>query len=141
MNSRLDELQAAILRVKLRYLDADNTERREQADRYRKALSGMALKLPPERDSARHVYHLFVIRAFERDGLVQHLREKGVAAGIHYPTPAHLMPAFSNGSRLPVTEQIANEIASLPLYPGLDARSQAQVISAIASFFSGHPKR
>jgi dTDP-4-amino-4,6-dideoxygalactose transaminase len=135
MNSRLDELQAAILRVMLRHLDAGNDERRAQAARYRAGLSGTAARLPPERVAARHVYHLFVIRASERDSLVEHLERYGVATGIHYPRPVHLMPAFRGGGRLPITEQIANEIVSLPLYPGLDAAMQARVISAIAGYF------
>lgn len=137
MNSRLDELQAAILRVKLLHLDAENAERRAQAARYRDALGGIAVRMPSERELARHVYHLFVIRAPERDGLTRHLKQKGIIAGIHYPTPAHLMPAFRDGSRLPVTERIAKEIVSLPLYPGLDISSQAQVVRAVASFFDG----
>lgn len=135
MNSRLDELQAAILRVKLRYLDADNADRRRQAACYREALAGLPLSMPVERDAALHVYHLFVIRTPERDKLLLHLKISGIVAGIHYATPAHMMPAFHDGTRLPLTEQIVNEIISLPLYPGLDDPSQAQVVSAICGFF------
>jgi dTDP-4-amino-4,6-dideoxygalactose transaminase len=137
MNSRLDELQAAILRVKLRHLDADNAERREQAARYRDALGAIAVRMPSERELARHVYHLFVIRAPERDGLIRHLKQKGIIAGVHYPKPAHVMPAFRDGSCLPVTEQIAKEIVSLPLYPGLDVPSLEQVVRAVASYYDG----
>jgi|688.fasta_scaffold32835_4 dTDP-4-amino-4,6-dideoxygalactose transaminase len=139
MNSRLDELQAAILRVKLRHLDADNADRRRQASRYREALTGLPVGLPAERDAALHVYHLFVIRTLERDRLLQHLKSKGIAAGVHYATPVHIMPGFSDGTRLPLTEQVVNEIISLPLYPGLDEPSQEQVISAIGGFFGRRP--
>lgn len=139
MNSRLDELQAAILRVKLRYLDADNAERRRQAARYREALAGLPAGLPAERDAALHVYHLYVIRTPERARLLQHLKLNGIAAGIHYATPVHMMPAFRDGTRLPLTEQIVNEIISLPLYPGLDEPSQARVATAVGSFFGGRP--
>lgn len=141
MNSRLDELQAAILRVKLRHLDADNAERRRQAARYRQVLAGLPVGLPAERDAALHVYHLFVIRTPKRDRLLQHLKLNGISAGIHYATPAHMMPAFRDGTRLPLTEQIANEIISLPLYPGLDETSLAQVASAIEGFFVSRPTR
>lgn len=141
MNSRLDELQAAILRVKLRHLEADNADRRRQAALYRDALSGLPLELPAERASTRHVYHLFVAQSPDRDRLIQHLKRSGITAGIHYPVPNHLMPAFRGGPCLPVTEHIASKIVSLPLYPGLDERSQKQVVSAIAGFFDVRAKR
>lgn len=134
-NSRLDELQAAVLRVKLRYLDADNTERRQQAAHYRTSLTDLPIELPTERDDALHVFHLFVLRTQYRDSLMRHLKKKDIFAGIHYPMPIHLMPAFKNESRLPVTERIANEIISLPLFPGLDELAQAKVVSEVSSFF------
>lgn len=135
MNSRLDELQAAILRVKLRYLDEDNLNRRVQASRYRSGLARSPIILPAERHDGQHVYHLFVIRTRERDELINYLKRQGIVAGIHYATPVHLMPGFRNGNRLPVTEQIIAEIISLPLYPGLDKSSQLSVISAVRNFF------
>lgn len=141
MNSRLDELQAAILRVKLRHLDADNAERRRQAVSYLEALAGLPVENPAVRDAALHVYHLFVIRTSERDKLLQHLKLNGIVAGIHYAMPAHMMPAFIDGTRLPLTEQIVSEIISLPLYPGLDELSQAQVVSAVGNFFDMHAKQ
>jgi dTDP-4-amino-4,6-dideoxygalactose transaminase len=142
MNSRLDELQAAILRIKLRHLDTDNADRRRQAALYKDALAGLPLALPAERASTQHAYHLFVASSPERDGLILHLRERGITAGIHYAMPNHLMPAFRRGRlRLPVTEQIVSEIVSLPLYPGLDEGSQKQVVSAIAGFFGARARR
>jgi len=139
MNSRLDELQAAILRVKLPRLDADNAERREQAEYYRTGLAGLPIGLPSERDDALHVYHLFVIRTQDRDGLIQYLKQKDIFAGIHYAVPAHLMPSFKGKGRLPVTEKIVNEIFSLPLYPGLGELAQSKVVSAVRGFFSCSP--
>jgi len=141
MNSRLDELQAAILRVKLRHVDADNAERRRQAAFYRAALSSLPLELPAERASAQHVYHLFVVRSNERNALIQHLKRNEIAAGIHYETPNHLMPAFRSGLRLPRTDKIAGEIVSLPLFPGLEERSLERVVSAIAGFFENRPRQ
>lgn len=141
MNSRLDELQAAILRVKLRHIDADNAERRRQATLYKEALADMPLVLPAERDATRHVFHLFVIRAPDRNLLLQYLKQHGIVAGIHYATPVHMMPAFRDGSRLPLTEQVVNEIISLPLYPGLTGASQEVVVSALEGFFRQRPSQ
>src|SRR5262249_55898453 len=107
-NSRLDEVQAAILRVKLPHLDADNDARRRIADAYRSGLSGLGLELPQERDGNRHVYHLYVVRSPRRDALADRLRERNIHAGIHYPLPVHLQPAYKGRVRsagpLAVTE-------------------------------------
>ena len=121
LNSRLDEVQAAILRVKLRSLSAWNDRRRAIAALYDRELSELPLDLPVERPGARAVYHLYVVRHPERDRLIAGLRERGVATLIHYPIPLHLQPAFErHGGRpgdLPVVEKSAREIFSLPLYP------------------------
>jgi dTDP-4-amino-4,6-dideoxygalactose transaminase len=133
INSRLDELQAAILSVKLAHLDALNDERRRLAALYRKGLSGMPL--PAEREEVRHVYQLYVVRHRNRDGLREALRRLGVATLIHYPQPIHRQPAYANlgygpGS-LPVTERVASEVLSLPLYVGMKESDVASVARAL----------
>jgi dTDP-4-amino-4,6-dideoxygalactose transaminase len=121
LNSRLDELQAAILRVKLRHLAAWNERRREIAALYARELAGLPLGLPVERPGARAVYHLYVVRHPERERLMAGLKERGVATLVHYPIPLHLQPAFArHGGKpgdLPVVERSAGEILSLPPYP------------------------
>ena len=120
-NSRLDEIQAAILRVKLRYLEAANEERRRRARRYGEALRGVVR--PAEQPWARHVYHLYVAEVDRRDDLVAALAARGVRTDVHYPLPAHLQPAYADlGYRpgaLPVTERLAERVLSLPMYPQL----------------------
>lgn len=133
MNSRLDEMQAALLAVKLKHLDAHNERRREIAARYSAGLRGVIL--PAERPEAYHVYHLYVIRHAQRDALAAALKERGVGTLIHYPLPNHLQPAYTElgykpGS-LPVTEKIAKEIVSLPLYIGLTNAEVDEVIEAV----------
>ncbi|HEY4689977.1 MAG TPA: DegT/DnrJ/EryC1/StrS family aminotransferase [Anaerolineae bacterium] len=136
-NSRLDELQATILRVKLRYLDADNARRRALAAIYDEMLPS-SIQKPIVRDGSEHVYHLYVIRHPRRDELARYLREKGIGTGIHYPIPIHLQPAYRGrlgdiGS-LPETERAAREILSLPMYPELTEAQVRQVANAILSF-------
>ncbi|MHB8168652.1 MAG: DegT/DnrJ/EryC1/StrS family aminotransferase [Thermoleophilia bacterium] len=149
--SRLDELQAAMLRVKLRHLHEFNHRRREIADFYEQALVAAELTpavrsagggpasgiVPPaEREWARHVYHLYVIRSKERDRLRAHLEAAGVRTMVHYPRPVHRQPAYADlaGAPLPVTEQVVSEILSLPLYPELDDARLEQVALALKSF-------
>ena len=121
-NSRLDGIQAAVLRVKLAHLDDWSAGRRRVARLYREALAGLdGIRLPEETDGAEHVYHLYVIRAADRDRLRDGLGEHGVASGIHYPSPIHLLGAYAGlgqerGS-FPVAEKICDEILSLPMYP------------------------
>jgi len=142
-NSRLDTLHAAVLRVKLRYLDQWNQMRQEIAGAYRRALSGInGLELPPEPPShSSHVYHLYVIRANERDRLKAHLEEKQLGVGIHYPVPLHLQPAFKAfmdsgvSIKLPVTEEVADTILSLPLYPLMKWGDIDRVIEAVTSYY------
>ncbi len=137
-NSRLDEVQAAILRVKLRYLDQANAARVRRAAMYQAELNSDGMILPCSRRDSDHVYHLFVIRTFQRDRLKQHLSDRGIAALIHYPVPIHMQPAYqerlkSSGSLLE-TERAAAEILSLPMYPELDRTDVQAVIDAVRSF-------
>jgi dTDP-4-amino-4,6-dideoxygalactose transaminase len=122
-NARLDELQAAALRIKLPHLDRWNDQRRLNASLYKDALNESNLILPQESANNRHVYHLYVIRSQYRDELRSWLNEHGIGTGIHYPVPIHLQPAYKNlgfpPESLPVTEKITQEILSLPMYPDL----------------------
>jgi dTDP-4-amino-4,6-dideoxygalactose transaminase len=140
INSRLDEIQAAILRVKLSYLDADNDIRRTQAERYTRELAGLPLTLPIIRADAEHTYHLYVVRTPCRDELDRFMKQNDVLCGIHYVVPVHKMPAFSAGINLPDTEAAAAEILSLPLFPGLVEDEQGRVISLIKQFFAGRKR-
>src|SRR5512135_2436011 len=136
-NTRLDELQAAILRVKLRHLDADNDKRRELAAIYDELLAGV-VTLPIEPANTRHVYHLYVIRHPRRDALMQFLRERGIGTAIHYPVPVHLQPAYrgrlGDAGSLPETERAAQEIVSLPMYPELSEEDVCAVVQGIREF-------
>jgi dTDP-4-amino-4,6-dideoxygalactose transaminase len=132
-NSRLDELQAAILRVKLRHLDAANEERRRRAAIYDEALHGV---IPPAAEWAEPVYHLYVIETDARDALRAALDEAGIGTGIHYPLPSHLQPACADlktgpGS-LPVTEALAGRILSLPMYPELPIEQVERVAKTVS---------
>ncbi|MFO7633074.1 MAG: DegT/DnrJ/EryC1/StrS family aminotransferase, partial [Caldilinea sp.] len=135
VNSRLDELQAAILRVRLCHLDADNAARRQIAAIY-DALLPAKVRKPIERPDCHHVYHLYVIQRADRDLLRARLAEQGVGAGIHYPVPVHLQPAYQEhqvrAQSLRVTEMAAREVLSLPMYPTLGearARTVAEVVA------------
>ncbi|MGI5837812.1 MAG: DegT/DnrJ/EryC1/StrS family aminotransferase [Chloroflexota bacterium] len=135
-NSRLDEMQAAVLRVKLRYLNSWNEARRAKAKLYDSMLKGV---VPPiEAEYARHVYHLYVVRSAHRDKLQSYLAKQGIGSLIHYPVPVHLQDAYRDlglsRGHLPVTEQCADEILSLPLYPELPDEQIAEVAEAIAQF-------
>ncbi len=133
-NSRLDEIQAAILSVKLRYLDAENDSRRRLADIYSSRLSNTGLGLPRSNSNAFHVYHQYVIRCSERDSLRTYLDEKGIRTLIHYPVPIHRQPAYSKSRivyELTNTERIAGEILSLPMYPELTEESADYVATKI----------
>lgn len=140
-NSRLDELQAAVLRVKLRYLDGQNARRGDLARLYDALLKSTELILPAVRPGARHVYHQYVVRLPRRDELVIHLREAGIGAGIHYPVPVHLQAAYRDriplGTPLAVTEQAAGEIISLPMFPQLGDAQVRLVGECIGRFQRG----
>lgn len=135
INSRLDEMQAAILRVGLRHLEAANARRRELAALYRRELAGAdGIVLPAERPYARSNHHLFVVRHPRRDQVMAALKERGIGTLIHYPVPLHLQGAFaaSGGGRgdFPVAEKAAGEIFSLPLYPEMsDAQALAVAVA------------
>jgi dTDP-4-amino-4,6-dideoxygalactose transaminase len=136
VNSRLDELQAAILGVKLKYLDEDTEARRRIATQYRAAIRNPRVALPTVQDEDGHVWHLFVIRTPDRDAFMQHLAAHGVASQIHYPVPPHAQPAYPelHGLSFPITEAIHREVVSLPMSPTLEAPHVEQVIAACNSF-------
>jgi dTDP-4-amino-4,6-dideoxygalactose transaminase len=132
-NSRLDELQAALLRVKLRSLDRWNAQRREHAALYRRELAEAPVGLPAEHGRGAHVYHQFTIRSGKRDALRDALTRRGIASAIYYPIPGHRQPAFSNAvaGELPASDSAAREVLSLPIYPQLTAPQIRQVCEAI----------
>lgn len=133
INSRLDELQAAILRVKLRYLDAANEERRRRAALYDEALQGVAA--PATQAWAEPVYHLYVVETDGRDALRAALREAGIGSDVHYPLPSHLQPACADlgmgPGTLPETEALAERVLSLPMYPELPIEHVQHVADVI----------
>ncbi|TEU14774.1 MAG: DegT/DnrJ/EryC1/StrS family aminotransferase [Anaerolineales bacterium] len=134
-NRRLDTLQAAVLRVKLRYLDDWNDARRQHAGQYDQLLASTPLVLPLEADYAESVYHLYVVRTDNREALRDYLHEQGIATGIHYPIPVHLQPAYQElGYRkgdFPVSERYAEQVVSLPMYPELTPEFIDHVVEAI----------
>ena len=135
-NSRLDELQAAILRVKLTRLEADNARRRAIAAMYDKGLADLPLTRPTQTPGAVHVYHQYVVRLAGRDRLKTALAERGIGSNIHYPLPVHLQPAYQGRvamgpARLWQTEGLTGEILSLPMYPQLEDAMAARVIDAV----------
>lgn len=135
MNSRLDSIQAAILCIKLRYLEQENEKRRALAMSYGRRLSSCAaVQTPLEPDNGRHVYHQYVIRTSSRDELKDFLEDNGIGSLIHYPVPIHLQPAYRNrflAQNLENTEQICREILSLPIMPNLSVEQIDEVSSAI----------
>jgi dTDP-4-amino-4,6-dideoxygalactose transaminase len=135
--ARLDNLQAALLRLKLPHLDTWNDARRAAADRYREALAGLPLVLPPgDPEDGRHVYHLFVVEVEERDRLLAELRDAGIGAAAHYPTPAHLQPAWQGlgyaAGSLPHAEAAASRCLTLPIFPGIADAEVDRVAAALA---------
>ena len=140
VNSRLDEIQAAILNVKLPYLDSDNARRREIATRYLAEIRLENLVLPPSDRTNDDAWHLFVIRHTNRAAFVQHLDESGVQTNVHYPLPVHKQKAYAdlNYLDLPITELIHNQVVSLPLNPTLTNQEVSHIINAVNSF--GNPQ-
>jgi dTDP-3-amino-3,4,6-trideoxy-alpha-D-glucose transaminase len=137
-NRRLDTVQAAVLRVKLRYLDSWNEARSRHAALYTRLLEESGIVTPAEADWARSVWHLYVVRVDRRDALKDHLAVRGIAAGIHYPIPIHAQPAYESlgdewGS-FPVTEGVSAEILSLPMYAELTPALVERVVEAIVEF-------
>lgn len=139
-NSRLDELQAAVLRVKLKYLDNANNQRRVLATIYTENLKNIGVKVPLIRNSAEHVFHLYVIRISQRDKFKNFLNNKGIFPGIHYPIPIHLQPAYFHRVRTPSlmtrTEAAALNVISLPIYPELQVEDLMKIINEIESWVS-----
>ena len=135
VNSRLDELQAAFLRVRLPHLDAENRRRREIADRYRQAVANPRLTLP-EAPGPDHVVHLLVATTDDRDALQTHLLRAGIGTAIHYPVPPHRQPAFADLAEvpLPITERLAGQVLSLPAHPPLTDSDIDQVAAALNAF-------
>jgi dTDP-4-amino-4,6-dideoxygalactose transaminase len=141
INSRLDALQAAVLGVKLGALADGNRRRSAIAERYDGGLAGLPLVVPTRRPGSTHVFHQYVIRLPERDGLRESLRRAGIGTGIHYPVPVHQQPAYARRlpcgpSGLGVTERAAPQILSLPIYPQLSDAAGDRVVAEIRAFFS-----
>jgi dTDP-4-amino-4,6-dideoxygalactose transaminase len=138
INSRLDELQAAVLRIKLRRLDGENVRRRTLAAVYDESLSSAGFATPVVRPATTHVYHQYVIRSASRDALRGALQDQRIQTAVHYPTPVHRQPAYQG--RLPisgdlrVTEAAAREVVSLPMYPGLPLEAARRVSDCIIQF-------
>jgi dTDP-4-amino-4,6-dideoxygalactose transaminase len=146
-NGRLDAVQAGILHVKLAHLAKWNAQRRERAAEYNRIFAGAdeAVVPPFEPSWSRAVYHLYVVRAEDRDGLINHLKKVGIGTGIHYPIPLHLQKAYAalnyRLGDLPVAEKAAAEIVSLPMFPQLTGEQQARVVEEILSFTSNAGRR
>jgi dTDP-4-amino-4,6-dideoxygalactose transaminase len=137
-NRRLDSIQAAILRVKLRYLDSWNQARRDHANLYTKLLSGTRYVTPTVPAFAEPIWHLYVIQTEKRDELMKHLSSKGISTGIHYPIPIHLQGAYSNlghkAGEFPVTEEMSDRIVSLPMFAELSDEMVEYVVNGLKTF-------
>ena len=139
-NGRLDAMQAGFLQVKLQYLTEWNEERRERAAEYKRLFEEHenCFQAPYEPSWSKAVYHLYVVRTNDRDGLMAHLKGKGIGTGIHYPIPLHLQKAYAHLNYVrgdfPVTERVAEQIVSLPMFPQLTAEQQATVVTEMARF-------
>ena len=136
LNSRLDEIQAAILDLKLQFLDADNQQRREIAKIYRENIKNEKIVLPKPYKEESHVWHLFVIRTKDRDKLQEYLKIKGIQTLIHYPIPPHKQNAYKEWNNLsfPITEQIHREVLSLPISPVMSKEEAFCVVQALNEF-------
>ena len=144
VNSRLDELQAAILRVKLPYLDAQNARRGAIAGRYDAALAGGGIVPPARRPGAEHVFHQYVLRVADRAAVQVALRAQGIGTGVHYPVPVHLQPAYRDRVALgPAgcreTARASAEVLSLPMYPELSDGAVAQICEALRALSGALP--
>jgi len=137
LNCRLSELHAAIGREQLKHLEDWTERRRTIAARYHALLRDSGVITPVEREWAKHVYYMYVIRVKQRDKLASYLREKGIETGIHYPVPVHRQPCLMSDARLPITEQYVDEILSLPMYPQLTDEQVAYVASQVRNFTEG----
>lgn len=140
-NGRLDAIQAGILRVKLKHLHEWNESRRKHANHYNELFGQPdGIMIPHEPSWSRAVYHLYVIRTQRRDELQSYLAESRIATGLHYPVPLHLQNAYKSlgykEGDFPVSEKVANEILSLPMFPELSHDQQKYVVETIREFFS-----
>ena len=137
-NSRLDELQAAVLRIKLKYLDADNEKRRQLAEYYTDKLSDLSIQLPKVREEAESVFHLYVLQVEGRHDLLEYLKGKGIQAGVHYPVPIHLQPAYQDriltANDMSITENLTKRIISLPMYPELSMNDAKKIVDVLKKF-------
>jgi len=137
-NSRLDGIQAAVLRVKLSKLDMWNEERGRNAGFYNKLLGDLDVMIPIEKNYAKHIYHLYVIHVPRRDDLLNYLKSKGIYASIHYPVPIHFQKAYLDLNYIPgtfpITERYAEEIISLPMFPELTEEQIEYTASEIRGF-------
>jgi dTDP-4-amino-4,6-dideoxygalactose transaminase len=139
-NGRLDALQAGLLHVKLAHLAKWNEQRRERASDYNRLFeaAGDPVSGPYEPSWSRAVYHLYVVRTDDRDGLMAYLKDRGIGTGIHYPIPLHLQRAYTSlhyaRGDFPVTELVAEQVVSLPMFPQLTAPQQKRVVDAMAHF-------
>ncbi|MCH5223519.1 MAG: DegT/DnrJ/EryC1/StrS family aminotransferase [Muribaculaceae bacterium] len=133
LNSRIDELQAAVLDIKLKYLDEENARRKEIAKRYLKEINNPEIRLPKVTDMDSHVFHIFPIFTLRRDSLQDYLKEKGISTLIHYPIPPHQQEAYKEWKDLsfPITEKIHNEELSLPISPVMTDEEVDEVITAL----------
>ena len=138
-NSRLDELQAAILRVKLLHLEEDNTKRREIALRYNSAFKDLPVTLPALKETELHAMHLYVIEYDQRNELMEHLRSHQIGASLHYPLAVHQNAAYANrirgGDNLPFTNQFYQKNLTLPMYPELSNDEVEHIISSVKNWF------
>lgn len=144
-NGRLDAMQAGFLSVKLAHLAKWNLERRERAAVYNRLFANTeGIVSPYEPSWSRAVYHLYVIRTEDREGMMEHLKTKGIGTGIHYPIPLHLQKAYRDMNYhqgdFAVTEKISSEIVSLPMFPQLRPDQQERVVEAISQFLSSKPR-
>jgi len=137
-NSRLDEIQAAVLRIKLKYLDSDNSKRFNLAKYYKEQLSELPIYLPEIRPQVEPVFHLFVVQLEKRDNLLNYFKHEGIQAGIHYSLPVHLQPAYQDRIKtaedMSRTESLVKKIISLPIYPELSPNQAEKVVKVFKEF-------
>jgi dTDP-4-amino-4,6-dideoxygalactose transaminase len=145
-NGRLDSIQAGLLHIKLKHLAKWNEQRRECAAEYNRLLSGNAMIVRPyEPTWSRAVYHLYVVRTPDRDGMIDHLKNMGIGTGIHYPVPLHMQKAYASlaytAGDFPVATAAASQIVSLPMFPGLTAEQQDRVTAEVLVFIAAHSRK
>ena len=140
INSRLDELQGAVLQVKLHFIDEWNNARRFRAQNYSEALGALPLQVPSPGCAEEHVFHIYSILTERRDALAAFLLEHGIETAVYYPVPLHLQPCFKDlgykKGDFPVSESVADRVLALPMYPELPQDAQNQVIESIREFFA-----